>query len=491
MKNSLEYATATVLCAATLALVLPAHAQPNQQEYMRQQEMQRQMELQRRQQEYMRQQEMQRQQYLQQQEQQRQARERQMQRQYEQDMSRQRAEHQRNTEQGARMQQDAERQRMENTRQPPGGGPGGAASATVYAHVAVAWHPDASDVWATWNHRTEDAARQSALAACGTVMGGGCTIATNAWNSFIAIARAQDGMLYSGWGATARAANAEAANACKKYVPNCQIVRTFGTLPSPLGTIGPVDEYFPDSVARNHYVIVGWPKATPAARWLNKAWVASGQGFEAIQKSLLERCRQDTGVECIMTQSAPNNALVFKFKDDSGQESWLNALSREHAEQRVNAECAQRNRKACAIVATYDAFTPRLEIVDSQASTLPKRAEGYFAVAWPSKAIPSWQNLVVSTGHANLEDAKRAAIARCEADSLANCTLLGEVDDGTYFLLALYQDNKGSVRWFMHNTQAQIEKMVKEDCNGSGLTCRRIALVDARKPGTAVHSIVD
>ena len=94
-------------------------------------------------------------------------------------------------------------------------------------YVAVAWHPDASDVWAIWNARSEEEAKEGALRLCAVAMSEGCTIAKAGSNSSIAIARASDGTLWSGWGATPRKAKNDVLASCKKQGVRCVYEKTF------------------------------------------------------------------------------------------------------------------------------------------------------------------------------------------------------------------------------------------------------------------------
>ncbi|SDQ86691.1 protein of unknown function [Pseudoxanthomonas sp. CF125] len=94
-------------------------------------------------------------------------------------------------------------------------------------YVAVAWHPNASDVWAIWNAQSEEQAKEGALRLCAAAMSKGCTIANAASNSSIAIARASDGTLWSGWGETPRKAKNEVLASCKKQGVRCLHERTF------------------------------------------------------------------------------------------------------------------------------------------------------------------------------------------------------------------------------------------------------------------------
>lgn len=107
-------------------------------------------------------------------------------------------------------------------------------------YLAVAWHPDASDVWAIWNARSAEEAKEGALRLCAVAMSKGCTIANAGSNSSIAIARASNGALWSGWGETPRKAKADVLASCKKQGARCTYERTFtgkpyrdaaGTLP--------------------------------------------------------------------------------------------------------------------------------------------------------------------------------------------------------------------------------------------------------------------
>ena len=94
-------------------------------------------------------------------------------------------------------------------------------------YVAVAWHPDASDVWAIWNAHSAEEAKEGALRLCAVAMNEGCTIASAGSNSSIAIARASDGTLWSGWGETPRKAKNDVLASCKKQGVRCAYERTF------------------------------------------------------------------------------------------------------------------------------------------------------------------------------------------------------------------------------------------------------------------------
>ncbi|NJL63111.1 MAG: DUF4189 domain-containing protein [Methylacidiphilales bacterium] len=104
---------------------------------------------------------------------------------------------------------------------------------TMYAnsYIAVAWHPKATDVWATWNHRTTEKSQQVALSACTQVMGAGCTIAVSGWNGSVAIARNKSNSIWYGWGNKPDNARVNALKDCKEKNKDCTIVHVFTAEP--------------------------------------------------------------------------------------------------------------------------------------------------------------------------------------------------------------------------------------------------------------------
>lgn len=242
------------------------------------------------------------------------------------------------------------------------------AAQTTPAHpdrfVAVAMHTDAGDVWATWNQRSDEAAKKAALDACNGVMRGGCTIAQSGFNSSVAVARRHDRGIAVSWGATPEVARTEAMQSCGKMSPKCELIHMFTAAPS---SEGRPRDYFPDNrVPRNHYAFLAWPKEPVTNQWRNKAWVASGYGYDALQKQLLERCRQDSGAECIISQVAVNDAVIVKHQNETGQDWWITFPSRERAEERISTEeCARIKRTSCKVVAIYDTRTPRIIVEES------------------------------------------------------------------------------------------------------------------------------
>jgi len=93
-------------------------------------------------------------------------------------------------------------------------------------------HPYAGDVWATWNHRTQEKSKESALTACTQAIGSGCQIVVNGWNVSVAIARdRRDNMVLYGWGDNPDNAQSNVLKVCKDKNYDCGIVNIFTSEP--------------------------------------------------------------------------------------------------------------------------------------------------------------------------------------------------------------------------------------------------------------------
>jgi Domain of unknown function (DUF4189) len=101
------------------------------------------------------------------------------------------------------------------------------------SYIAIVRHPKATDIWATWNHRTEQKAMQTALNACTQTMKTGCVIYTVSQNQVVAIVRDSDNELWKGGGKNARAAQESALILCQQYSKGkgCGVLHTFASEP--------------------------------------------------------------------------------------------------------------------------------------------------------------------------------------------------------------------------------------------------------------------
>lgn len=238
----------------------------------------------------------------------------------------------------------------------------------IYGYVAVAWHPDASDVWATWNSPTEESATTSALHACKLSMGAGCTIALSAWNSTIAVAKAPDGGLTTGWGAKPEEAASKALADCANLQAGCKVQHRFTAKPFALA-----QDYAPRQAARVSFAMIAWPKSTAAPQWRGKIWMVSGKGGYAQSSAmLLNRCKADTGIDCQIQHWArgdggtKSGGVIARYNNPDHGLMWFASATAADAKRMMEERCA-REEVTCDGLVTYDTFTPRLTIIDSPA----------------------------------------------------------------------------------------------------------------------------
>jgi hypothetical protein len=101
------------------------------------------------------------------------------------------------------------------------------------SYIAIARHPKATDIWATWNHRTEQKAMQTALNACNQIMKTGCVMYTVTWNTVVAVVRDADNEFWKGGGKNARAAQESALILCHQYSKSkgCGVLHSFTSEP--------------------------------------------------------------------------------------------------------------------------------------------------------------------------------------------------------------------------------------------------------------------
>ena len=285
--------------------------------------------------------------------------------------SQQDCQHQQRDAQAARDAEQEHRRQMEAQGDAPSYDNGYAAPASsgpprpAYGFVAVAWHSDATDVWATWNRSTEEEATTVVLAACRRTMGEGCTIALSAWNSTIAVAKAPDGGLKVGWGAEPKEAAERAMEDCSRYLAGCSIKHRFTAKPWSVAA-----DYLPHDVSRLSYAMIGWPKSRPAPIWFNKVWIATGQGgYERSSTLLLERCKKDTGVDCQIAHIAmadsgtKSGGMIGSYYNPKRGTMWFASASPRDAKAAMERDC-RADGLTCESLTTYDVFTPRLQTLD-------------------------------------------------------------------------------------------------------------------------------
>ena len=274
--------------------------------------------------------------------------------------------------------------------------------------LAVAYHVDTGSTWASAAHKNRDDAKKRVLSACNAATGGGCYIAATV-DGPGKVFLAEDAMGQTWIKKEVREYGAPYTYDYRITDPariDCQ-AKSFGC--SVMGeyyseyiyldldpSIDQVHDYFPKGKLHwNRWAMVARP-TTSATAGQSKSWLVSGkQNSAATRKEILDRCQADSGVSCTISAYAANdsevltnatgseNGLLVHFVDGQGVNRWTSAvltkpkkkkykkLLRDDpdfveapdpvtVEERVKRICPS----ACRIIATYDAATPRMQVVE-------------------------------------------------------------------------------------------------------------------------------
>ncbi len=185
---------------------------------------------------------------------------------------------------------------------------------------------------------------------------------------------------------------------CWKNSFGCRFAGSFQSGVLPLND-NPDTQYYEDSFPKGkmrpkRWALVARPTQTPTTAAQNKSWVITGKDDSVIaRKDVLDRCQTESTVACTIAAYAVNtdemvafsggptrvNGLLVHFVDARGRNRWTSAVpdSAEYQKkknkkktfispmtvrQRIDQICPPG--LPCRVIATYDAATPRMQIVE-------------------------------------------------------------------------------------------------------------------------------
>jgi len=235
-------------------------------------------------------------------------------------------------------------------------------------HSALAWHPDATEVWAVWNAIERSEAEELALAACNLVMDNGCTIAIAATGGTTAFGLGPDGYLRAAWADGERKAKESFDRQCAAAGVDCLLLQTFTST----HVLRPVEivlqrtrAHLPETRGKAAYGAVASPESNVVGtRWQGHAWLVTGAPtYAAATDKVLAHCKAATGTECKLDAHGVNsNIFLYTTGDDFF--FWSLGLSRKDADASLKKICRQHHKgKRCTITAFYDMETVRDEVV--------------------------------------------------------------------------------------------------------------------------------
>lgn len=283
-------------------------------------------------------------------------------------------------------------------------------------NAAIAYHADTASSWVTTSYKNIDAAKKQALDGCNAATGGGCYIAAAYEGSadikeYGEIFIAEDAMGQLWIKLEKKRSDTQytydyritdpAKMLCQTNSFGCSMLAKYHNGHIFLDVDPDQDQsenFFPKGKLRwNRWAMVARP-TTPTTAAHNKSWLISGkENSDATRKEILDRCQVDSGVPCSISAYAVNdsevltndtgsaNGLLVHFVNVRGQNRWISAVSTKPkkkkykklyrgepdpveapdpvtVQERIDRICPKSS--ACRVVATYDAATPRMQVIE-------------------------------------------------------------------------------------------------------------------------------
>jgi len=235
----------------------------------------------------------------------------------------------------------------------PGYGNQQAPQALVSIYAAIAWHPDAADIWVDGNYTGPNAAERGALEMCNQVMGGGCT-STGEWsNSAMLVIRDRRGSFYNAWAGDGNSERRRVLAECsaKQLLP-CEVFATIRSNTS---------RRSPSASARKFYAASAW---IDGEGYDHKLYVASGfRTADAASAAAVKACSDATSRPC-KTYMWTGNGFIQAYRLNRTDDSATVETTAKRAQEAVRLNCKKLKSATCELQALFDSRKPGLFVHD-------------------------------------------------------------------------------------------------------------------------------
>lgn len=215
------------------------------------------------------------------------------------------------------------------------------------SYAAIAWHPDAADVWVDGNYvGANNNAEGEALAACNNVMGGGCSSGGTWWNSSMTILRDRNGFFYKGWAGEGGAERKQVLADCsaKQLLP-CEV---FATIRSS------TNRRSPGVSARKLFAASAWVVGGAADGYDSKLYVASGyRSADDATAAAIKACSDATSRPC-ESNALSGNGFIQAYRMNGSDDSATAETSAKRGQEAARANCKKLKATSCELQASFD-----------------------------------------------------------------------------------------------------------------------------------------
>ena len=234
-------------------------------------------------------------------------------------------------------------------------------SGTHYTHAVMVWHPDLANVWidggiyfTKLSSETEKEADRSAgtraLAACNKMMGGGCTVAWEWWDSDLVMFRRHNGEFLI-----------PAQSRVQLELNECSAAQA---LPCEGFHIDAGYSRLLNEGARKLYAVSAWVEGPVTD---NKLYIASGhRSLDDAAAAAIKACSTATSRKCEAAAWVGSGFLqTYKLNGDGGSSHGVTSeTTAERAKEAAQVLCKKHNSPTCELQAQYDSKKPGLFVHD-------------------------------------------------------------------------------------------------------------------------------
>jgi Domain of unknown function (DUF4189) len=231
---------------------------------------------------------------------------------------------------------------------------------TPQSFVAVAYHPDANDIWAAALYASKEGARNAATTACESDMRvetWGCKWTWQTKGGYLGVARGADGGIYTATAPKKNEVQKLLADACKVYELGC----------TPIGMFKHTDDFrtrgnrnAPDNIRRPKDM-ANLRKLYASASWVGgashtgKFWAATGRStMKQAQDDALALCHiQNKENPACAIVATTGNGVILSYKRGTDN-AVIVEQSEARARQAVAQQC-QREKLTCNVIDVLDA----------------------------------------------------------------------------------------------------------------------------------------
>jgi len=217
--------------------------------------------------------------------------------------------------------------------------------APTHSFAAIAWHPDANDVWMDGNYLSSGGAQAGALQACAQVMGEGCEASGEWSNSTMSVIRNRQGGFTVGWtGEGGRDRRRVLEECTAKQILACEVFKTFDSRR---------DHYSPGPGVRVSHAVAVWVDGTEGND--RKLYIASGYGSTDEAASLaLAACQSANPQHPCKEAARTSGGFIQTGTSDGNRDFSTVEMSASRARAAAQRLCARHEGVNCKVQSVYD-----------------------------------------------------------------------------------------------------------------------------------------